>query len=75
MADQPLPDRGLAGFAHGVLDRLTAIKLHVGSLRLHLKQGAIAPELIETHLTHIEDEIDAAAALAQDVQARERGSK
>ena len=70
MADQPVPANSIAGFAHRVLDRLTAMKLRVGSLRLRLRLGAIAPEEIETHLIHIENEIDATAALAHDVQAK-----
>ena len=72
MAEQPVSSSGAAAFAHRVLDRLTAMKLHVGSLRLRLRLGAIAPAEIENHLDLIEQEIDAAAALAQDMQ--EEGS-
>ena len=45
------------------------MKLHVGSLRLRLRLGAIAPAEIENHLDHLDQEIDATAALAQDMQA------
>ncbi len=68
--DQPISSNGPAAFAHRILDRLTAMKLRIGSVRLRLRLGAIAPAEIETHLDHLEQEIDAAAALAQDVQAR-----
>jgi hypothetical protein len=68
--EQPVSDNGLGAFAHRILDRLTAMKLHVGSLRLRLRLGAIAPVEIENHLDHIDQEIDATAALAQDMQAQ-----
>jgi len=45
------------------------MKLHVGSLRLRLRLGAIAPTEIETHLDRIDQEIDATAAMAQGMQA------
>ena len=67
--EQPVSSGGPAAFAHRVLDRLTAMKLHVGSLRLRLRLGAIAPAEIENHLDRIDREIDATAAMAQDMQA------
>lgn len=70
MVKQPASSSGAVGFAHRVLDRLTAMKLHVGSLRLRLRLGAIAPAEIENHLDRIDQEIDATAALAQDMQAK-----
>lgn len=70
MVEQPASSGGAVGFAHRVLDRLTAMKLHVGSLRLRLRLGAIAPAEIENHLDRIDQEIDATAALAQDMQAK-----
>jgi hypothetical protein len=66
---------GGAGFAHRVLDRLTAMKLRVGSLRLRLRLGVIAPAEIENHLDRIDQEIDATAALAQEMQAEGTGSR
>jgi hypothetical protein len=51
------------------------MKLRVGSVRLRLRVGAIAPAEIETHLEHIEQEIDATAALAQDMQAEGSSSR
>jgi hypothetical protein len=45
------------------------MKLHVGSLRLRLRLGAIAPTEIEAHLDRIDQEIDATAAMAQEMQA------
>lgn len=74
IGDQAMPDSGLGGFAHRVLDRLTAMKLRVGTLRLRLRSGTMAPEEVEEHLNSVEAEIDATAALAQDVQASEGGS-
>ena len=67
--EQPISSNGPAAFAHRILDRLTAMKLRIGSVRLRLRLGAIAPTEIENHLDHIEQEIDAAAALAQDMRA------
>jgi hypothetical protein len=67
--EQPVFSSGPAAFAHRVLDRLTAMKLHVGSLRLRLRLGAIAPAEIENHLDRIDQEIDATAAMAQDMRA------
>ena len=69
MADHVVSDRGPVGFPHRVLDRLTVMKLRIGSLRRRLQVGTIAPEEIETHLARNEQEIDATATLAQDVQA------
>jgi hypothetical protein len=64
-----------ATVAHRILDRLTAMKLRVGSVRLRLRLGAIAPAEIENHLEHIEQEIDATAALAQDMQTEGSSSR
>ena len=73
--EQPVSGNGVTAFAHRVLDRLTAMKLHVGSLRLRLRLGAIAPAEIENHLDRIDQEIDATAALAQDMQAEGSSSR
>ena len=69
MDDQLGELTGPPTFAHRVLECLTSMKLRVGSLRLRLRLGAISPEEIETRLAAIEQDIDTAAALAQDVQA------
>jgi hypothetical protein len=73
--EQPISGNGPAAFAHRILDRLTAMKLRIGSMRLRLRLGAVAPAEIENHLDHIEQEIDAAAALAQDVHAEGSNSR
>jgi sRNA-binding carbon storage regulator CsrA len=70
MADHAVSECGHIGFPHRVLDRLTAMKLRIGSLRRRVRLGTIAPEEIETHLAQIDQEIDATATLAQDVQAQ-----
>ena len=75
MVEQPVSHNGAAAFAHRVLDRLTAMKLHVGSLRLRLRLVAIAPAEIENHLDRIDQEIEATAALAQDMQAEGSSSR
>ena len=72
MADDAVPERGPVGFPHRVLDRLTAMKLQTGSLRLRLKQGTISLEEIEIQVAKIEQEIDAMALLAQAVRQRDR---
>jgi hypothetical protein len=68
--DQSVPGDGRPTFAHRVLDHLTAMKLRVGSLRLRLRLGVLAPEEIETHLAQIEQDIGVTATLAHDVQAQ-----
>lgn len=73
--EQPVSSNGAASVAHRILDRLTAMKLRVGSVRLRLRLGAIAPAEIENHLEHIEQEIDATAALAQDMQTEGSSSR
>jgi hypothetical protein len=75
VVEQPVSRNGAAVFAHRVLDRLTAMKLHVGSLRLRLRLGAIAPAEIENHLDRIDQEINATAALARDMQVEESTSR
>jgi hypothetical protein len=75
MADHPESESGPVGFPHHVLDRLTAMKLLVGSLRGYLTHETLSPEKIEACLDQIEHQIDATAALAQDVQAREGQSQ
>jgi len=65
-----MSSNGPGALAHRILDRLTAMKLRVGSVRLRLRLGIVAPAEIEKHLDHIEQEIDATAALAQDMQAK-----
>ena len=74
MADHPGPGSELGDFAHRILDCLTVMKLHVGSLRLRLREGAMTPEEIESHIDQLDQEIDTAAALAQDVRAGEASS-
>ncbi len=74
MGDQSLLGSGLGGFAHSVLDRLTAMKLRVGTLRARLRLGVIAPEEVEDHLAAIEAEIDVTATLAQAAHASEAGA-
>jgi hypothetical protein len=70
-----MSSNGLAAFAHRVLDRLTAMKLHVGSMRLRLRLGVVEPAEVENHLDRLEQEIDATAALAQDMQAEGSSSR
>jgi hypothetical protein len=70
-----MSNNGPVAFAHRILDRLTAMKLRVGSVRLRLRLGAIAPAEIESHLDQIEQEIDATAALAHDMQAQGSSSR
>jgi hypothetical protein len=51
------------------------MKLHVGSLRLRVRLGVVAPDEIENHLDRIDQEIDATAALAQDMQPEGSSSR
>ena len=73
--EQPISSNGPAAFAHRILDRLTEMKLRVGSVRLRLRLGAIEPAEVENHLNRLEQEIDATAALAQDMQAEGSSSR
>lgn len=75
VADPPNAHHDAGRLAHRVIDQLTATKLRVASLRLNLRQGTITSESIEETLAQIEHEIEAAAALAQDLRAREAGAK
>jgi hypothetical protein len=52
--------------AHRLLERLTTAKLVVGLLRRSLRQDMVMPATAEEHLAHIEQEIDAAAALVRE---------
>ncbi|MCD6057004.1 MAG: hypothetical protein K0Q89_534 [Thermomicrobiales bacterium] len=68
MDDQSGALTGPPTFAHRVLECLTRMKLRVGSLRLRVRLGTIAPQEIETRLAAIEQDIDSTAVLAHDVQ-------
>ena len=74
MADHPEFRTSPPTFAHRILDRLTGMKLQMGRLRVRLRQGAIAPEEVESHLDQIEQQLDATAALAQGMRATEASS-
>ena len=74
MGEQAPFGSGLGGFAHRVLDRLTTMKLRVGTLRARLRLGVLAPDEVEAHLAAIEEEIDVTAALAQAAHASESGA-
>ena len=74
MGEQSVLGSGVGGFAHRVLDRLTSMKLRVGTLRARLRLGVIAPEEVEEHLAAIEEEIDVTAVMAQSAHAAESGS-
>ena len=56
---------------HRVIDHLTATKLGLSSLRLHHRQGAVAPEVMAEALALIEQWIDAMAVLVHQRRARE----
>jgi hypothetical protein len=68
MTDRPSHRERLVGFAHQFLERLTAMKLHVGVLRMHLQRGTLDRETAEQRLDQIEAEIDLAATLAHDLR-------
>ena len=73
--EQPISSNGPAAFTHRILDRLTAMKLRIGSMRLRLRLGVVEPAEVENHLDRLEQEIDATAALAQDMQAEGSSSR
>jgi hypothetical protein len=56
-----------AALVHHVLERLTAVRIRVGALRLLVRRGAIAPAEVEERLIQIEHDVDAAAELAKEM--------
>lgn len=70
MANQS-PQSPLApGFAHRILERLTAAKTHVWMLRRGLRRGRLDPADAEGHLAQIDSQLDEAAALAANLQGK-----
>ena len=65
----PSPTRS-PGFAHGILERLTAAKTHVWLLRKRIRGGQVDPAEVEGSLDRIERHIDDAALLAVNLQGQ-----
>jgi hypothetical protein len=58
-----------------VIERLTAIKLHVNSVRRRLGREPRPESTVTTrHLTAIDQEVDAAAALVREMVERDPGA-
>jgi hypothetical protein len=65
-APEPAPP---PGFAHRILEHLTAAKTRAWMFRRHLHSGRIEPAEAEAHLDQIESQVDA-AALAANLQGQ-----
>lgn len=70
MSETSVPDGTLTEHAHQLVDGLTALKLHVGMLRLQVREGAVEAGEIEAVLGQVEGRLDAAGALAQRLRDR-----
>jgi hypothetical protein len=67
----PIPRiRPAPGFAHRILEHLTAAKTRVWMFRQRLHSGRIEPAEAEAHLDQIESQVDEAAALAANLQGQ-----
>ena len=69
MSNPSSPSRS-PGFAHGILERLTAAKTRVWMLRKRIRGGRLDPAELENSLDRIEHHIDDAAALATNLQGQ-----
>jgi hypothetical protein len=70
MSETSLPDGTLTEHAHQLVDGLTALKVHVGLLRLQVQQGAIEAGELDAVLGQVEGRLDAAGVLAQRLRDR-----
>ena len=70
MPNQPSEPPPPGGFAHRILEHLTAVKTRVWMLRRRLRSGRLDPVEAEAHLDQIETQVDAAAALAANLQGQ-----
>jgi hypothetical protein len=68
MTNPPARPARLAGLVHQFLEHATAIKVLVGSLRLRLRRGDVAPVEVEARLDEIEQQVDTAAELAETIR-------
>jgi len=70
MTTPPARSDRLAGLVHQFLDRATALKVLVGSLRRRRRQGDVSPVEVDARLDEIERQVDTAAELATTIGAQ-----
>lgn len=68
MTDYLVPDDTAPDLAHQLVDRMTVMKLRIGTIRLQLQKGSLAIEDIDDVLAQVEEDIDAAGLLAQTIR-------
>jgi hypothetical protein len=70
MSETSVPDGTLTEHAHQLVDGLTALKVHVGMLRMQVQQGAVEAGELDAVLGQVEGRLDAAGVLAQRLRDR-----
>ena len=68
MTEYLVPDNSLPDLAHQLVDRMTVMKLRIGTIRLQLQKGSLAIEDVDDVLAQVEEDIDAAGILAQTIR-------
>ena len=68
MTEYLVPDNSPPDLAHQLVDRMTVMKLRIGTVRLQLQKGSLAIEDVDAVLAQVEEDIDAAGILAQTIR-------
>ena len=68
MTEYLVPENTPPDLAHQLVDRMTVMKLRIGTIRLQLQKGSLALADIDDVLRQVEADIDAAGVLAQAIR-------
>jgi hypothetical protein len=68
MTEYLVPDNTPPDLAHQLVDRMTVMKLRIGTIRLQLQRGGLATEDVDDILAQVEEDIDAAGILAHAIR-------
>ena len=68
MTEYLVPDNTLPDLAHQLVDRMTVMKLRIGTIRLQLQKDSLAIEDVDAVLAQVEEDIDAVGVLAQTIR-------